>query len=88
MSHFDPAVSILAGMDETTLRAQLATLQQAYLDLASGAKGESFSYTQGNGARSVTYTKANLGDLIRAIRLLQAQLGDIEAPRRAIGVNF
>jgi hypothetical protein len=49
-----------------------------------GAKGESYSYTQGDGAKSVTYTKANLGDLTQAIRLLQAQLGIVRTPRRAL----
>lgn len=85
---FDPASSILAGMDTTVLQTRLAALQQGYLDLVSGAKGESFSYAQGDGARSVTYTKANLGDLIQAIKLLQAQLGIICQPRRAIEPRF
>lgn len=88
MSRFDPSTSILAGMDSGVLQVQLAKLQQAYLDLSSGSKGENYSYTQGNGAKAVTYTKANLGDLIQAIRLIQAQLGIITTPRRSIGVRF
>lgn len=85
---FDPATSILAGMDTTVLQANLNKLQQIYLDLSSGNKGESFSYTQGDGAKSVTYSKANLGDLTQAIRLLQAQLGIIPHARRAIHPSF
>lgn len=88
MGRFDPSTSILAGMDTGALQVQLAKLQQAYIDLSSGAKGESYSYTQANGAKSVTYTKANLGDLIQAIRLLQAQLGIVTTPRRSLGVRF
>lgn len=88
MSDWDPTTSILAGMDDAVLRTQLATMQQAYLDLVTGAKGEAYSYTQGNGARSVTYTKANIGDLIAAIRMVQRQLGIVSGGRRAIGVEF
>lgn len=88
MSCFDPTTSILAGMDTGVLQTRLAQLQQAYLDISSGAKGESYSYTQGDGAKAVTYSKGNLGDLIQAIRLVQAQLGIIDRPRRSIGVRF
>ncbi len=85
---FDPSTSILAGLSTPALQAQLAALQQAYLDLVSGAKGEDYAYAQGAGNKAVRYTKANLADLIQAIRLLQAQLGIVETPRRAIGVQF
>lgn len=85
---YDPSKSILAGMDTTVLQNQLAAMQQAYLDLSTGAKGESFSYAQGDGSKSVTYTKANIGQLTMAIRQVQAQLGIICAPRRAITFRF
>ncbi len=88
MRRFDPNRSILAGMPTATLQANLAKLQQAYLDLSTGAKGESYSYTQGDGAKAVTYTRANLAQLVQAIQLLQAQLGVVERPRGAIGVGF
>lgn len=88
MPRFDPSTSILAGMDTGVLMAQLAEMQQAYIDLSTGAKGESYSYTQGDGAKAVTYTRANLAYLTQAIRLLQAQLGIIDRPRRAMGVRF
>lgn len=88
MSRFDPTRSLLSGMDTGVLQARLAAMQTAYLDLSSGAKGESFSYTQGDGAKSVTYTRANLGQLAQAIQLLQQQLGIVDRPRRAIGVRF
>ncbi|HEV2365411.1 MAG TPA: gpW family head-tail joining protein [Caulobacteraceae bacterium] len=85
---WDPTTSILAGFDPTALQAQLTALQQAYLDLSSGAKGEQYSYTQGDGAKAVTYTRANLGQLVQAIKLVQAQLGIIQRPRRALRMRF
>lgn len=85
---YDPSRSILVGIDTDTLQARLTQLQQAYLDLSSGAKGESYSYTQGDGAKSVTYSRANIGQLTMAIRQLQAQLGIIKSPREAIRVRF
>lgn len=88
MQRFDPAISILAGQSTSVLQAQLAAAQQAFIDLSTGAKGESYSYTQGDGSKSVTYTRANLGQLVALIKLLQAQLGIIGTPRRAIGVRF
>lgn len=88
MSCFDPSTSVLAGMDTATLQAELAKLQQGYLLLSGGQQGVSFTYQQNGGSQSVTYTKANLGELIQAIRLIQAQLGIIAAPRRSLGVQF
>lgn len=88
MSRFDPDSSILAGMDTTVLQQRLQAAQQAYLDLSTGAKGETFSYTMADGAKSVTYTRANMADLVQAIRLMQSQLGLVHNPRRALGVSF
>ena len=88
MRRFDPSRSILAGMSPAVLQVQLNAMQQAYLDLSTGAKGESYSYTQGQGAKAVTYTRANLAQLTQAIQLVQAQLGIIDRPRRAFSVRF
>lgn len=88
MRRFDPTRSVLAGIDPTVLRAQLQAMQLAYLNLSSGGKGETYSYTQGDGAKSITYTRANMGALLQAIMLLQAQLGDVRHPRRALNVRF
>jgi hypothetical protein len=85
---FDPSTSLLAGRPTAQLQADLARLQQAYIDLSSGNKGQSFSYTQGDGAKTVTYTPANIGQLVITIRQIQAQLGIIDRPRRAIPVIF
>lgn len=85
---FDPNTSLLAGMDQTALRQQLRSMQQDYLDLSAGRKLVSAAYTQGDGAKNVTYDRTTIGQLAMAIRQLQAQLGIIDTPRRAIGVRF
>lgn len=87
MRCFNPAKSILAGRSTDKLQTDLDAAQTAFLALSSGTKGESFSYTQGDGAKSVTYTRGNLGDLVKLIELLQAQLGIVE-PRRAVMPGF
>ncbi|MDE3022249.1 MAG: phage head-tail adapter protein [Pseudomonadota bacterium] len=85
---YDTTTSIFAGMSTAALQAALANAQQAYLDLSTGAKGESYSYTQGDGAKSVTYTRANLGSLVALIKQLQVQLGVVTHGRRPIRFNF
>jgi hypothetical protein len=75
-------------MDQTALRAALAEAQQIYLQLTTGAQPESLSYTQGDGTRSVTYTRANLAQLASAIQLMQAQLGIVCSPRKAFRLTF
>jgi hypothetical protein len=85
---YDPSRSLLAGMDTTVLRQNLAQMQQDYLDLSAGRKVQSASYAQGDGAKSVTYTQATIGQLAMAIRQIQVQLGIIDSPRGAIGVRF
>ena len=47
MACYDPSTSILAGMDPALLRLQLANLQQAYIDLSTGAKVEVASLRPG-----------------------------------------
>jgi hypothetical protein len=85
---YDPSTSILAGLDQTYLQVQLTAMQQAYVQLRSGKAVVSVSYTQGDGAKSVTYRTADMGSLAVAIRELQAQLGIVCQPRRAFGVRF
>lgn len=88
MSCYDPSTSILAGMDEATLRAHLAQLQAAYMALVSGRRETSVSLAQNGNARTVSYTQTNIADLMAAIRQVQAQLGIVPTPRRAIGAKF
>jgi len=85
---FDPTTSLLAGRPTAQLQTDLANAQQAYIDLSTGAKGESYSYTQGDGSKSVTYTQANLGALTALIRTLQMQLGVVTRGRRPARFRF
>jgi len=83
---FDPTTSDLAGVSPSTLQQWLTDAQQAMHDLMTGAKGESYSYTQGDGAKSVTYTRANIGQLRAYISEIKAQLGI--RTRRPLRFNF
>lgn len=86
---FDPNSSLLAGaLTRDQLTAALTAAQQAYLELASGAKGVSFSYAQGDGTRSVSYQQTDIGQLTALIQLLQAQLGIVRRPRRALRFRY
>jgi len=80
--------SLFAGMDTAVLQARLNQMQLDYLDLSAGRKVVSASYTQGDGAKSVSYTRANLGELAMAIRMLQQQLGIVTRARRPIRPVF
>lgn len=85
---FNPNTSIFAGMSTQQLQVALQSAQQAYIDISTGAKGESYSYTQGDGARSVTYTRTNLPQLMQLIRGLQLQLGIVPNARRPARFRF
>lgn len=80
--------SIFTGMTPAQLQAALASAQAAYLALMTGSKGESFSYTQGDGTKSITYTRTNVQQLTVLIRQLQQALGIIPRARRAISIQF
>lgn len=75
---------LLAGVQTSVLQKALKDAQDAYIALTTGSKGESYSYTQGDGSKSVTYSKANVAELAALIQSLQAQLGIVPRPRRAI----
>ena len=86
---FNRNTSLLAGtMTDDQLRDALAKAQQAYIDLATGSHGVSFSYSQGDGTRSVSYQQSSLADLLALIQLLQAQLGIISRPRKPARFRF
>lgn len=74
---------ILSGMSPSDLRAQLAALQAAYIELSSGKQVVTASYQQGDGAKSVTYRQTDITTLTALIRQVQAALGIIKAPRRS-----
>ncbi|HEY8622692.1 MAG TPA: gpW family head-tail joining protein [Casimicrobiaceae bacterium] len=79
MRNFDPNRTIFAGLPAPTLQAWLLSAQTAYASLAAGGRVESVSYAQGDGSKSVTYTRANMGELVALISLLQRQLGIVPA---------
>lgn len=74
-SVFDPSTSSLAGLPPATVQAWLLSAQTALMQLSTGAKVVTASYSQGDGAQSVTYTAADQVRLQGFIALLQAQLG-------------
>lgn len=85
---YPPRVTLLSGRPRTQLQADLDAAQQAYVDLSTGAKGASYSYTQGDGARAVTYTQANVADLAALIISLQVALQVPGAGRRPARFRF
>lgn len=79
-------MNVFIGMDRKQLLEMLQQAQQARFELATGKKGVSFSYTQGDGTRSVTYSQANMKELLALIQELQRALG--MGRRRAMGVKY
>jgi hypothetical protein len=65
-----------AGVSRQTLQAWLTGAQQALQDLTTGGKIEVAGYAQGDGQKSVTYTRADIGALQQRIAgLAQALSG-------------
>lgn len=86
---FNRNTSLLAGaMTREQMQDALTKAQQAYIELASGSRGVSFSYTQGDGTRSASFQQASMADLMALIQLLQAQLGINLRPRRPMRFRF
>src|SRR5260363_171325 len=54
----------------------------------TGSKYESVSFAQGDGSKSVSYTRANLAQLVMLIKTLQAQLGLIPRARAPLRFLF
>jgi hypothetical protein len=85
---YNPNTSIFAGMSTAAVQTALNNAQQAYIALSTGTKVEVAVYAQGDGTKSVTYNKANLGDLVSLIKQLQAQLGVVHRARRPISFRY
>ena len=77
----------LIGVPQATLQSWLTQAQQALQNVATGAKVTTVTYAQGEGSRSVSYSRANIADLRAWITELQTALG-VRTTRRAIGVMF
>jgi hypothetical protein len=73
------------GWTRAAKEAALLSAQQALMDLSTGNKGESFAYTQGDGSKSVSYTRADIGTLQNLIQSLKYSLGMAGGRRRPIG---
>jgi hypothetical protein len=76
--------SIFAGMSPSDLQAQLTALQQAYLELQSGERLVSASYSQGDGTKNVSFAPTDMARLTATIRQLQQELGIIPRARRSL----
>lgn len=87
MSSYDPTTSDLALMPLATLQQWQMEAMLALHQLSTGQKGEAYAYTQGDGAKSVTYTRSNINDLRAWLAKLNAQLG-LGSGRRPMRVIF
>jgi hypothetical protein len=82
------------GIPDATIQQWYSQVLLAEVQVASGGKGEAFSYAQGEGSRSVTYTRANLDALIRMKIVLKAELvargllTHARRARRSIGFSY
>jgi len=66
--------SIYSTIDTTTLQSWLPQLIQARMDVIAGRKAQAVSYSQSDGARSVTYTPADRAAITAEIVAIQSEL--------------
>jgi hypothetical protein len=82
-------MGVYDGRSNADLQARLTALLAAYDQLVSGSQIVQASYSQGDGAKSVTYREADLVRLQMDISLLQQKLGIIHRARRRLSIgNF
>jgi hypothetical protein len=74
-------------VDPAVLQQRLADAQDALHQLMIGKNANVISYNQGAGAKSVTYSPADMPTLRAYIAQLIRQLG-YQSPRRAIGLRY
>lgn len=84
MATFPVQCGVFAGMTQAQLEAALAGAQAAYIALMSGQKGVTFSYTQGDGAKAVTYQATSVANINFFMIQLQQALGLCCARRRPL----
>lgn len=82
------SISLFAGMTPAQKQQALSDTQQAYIELMTGSKGVSFSYTQGDGSKSVTYRSSNVSELSGLIMMLQQELGITCRARRPLRFRY
>jgi hypothetical protein len=68
-------VSIFSGMSRDQLTVALASAQLALIDFQLGKAYSTLSYTQGDGAKSVTKRVTSVTELTQLILQLQRALG-------------
>lgn len=76
-------MGVYDGRSQADLQARLTALLATYDQLAAGAQIAQASYSQGDGAKSVTYRETDLVRLQADISLLQQKLGIICRARRS-----
>lgn len=59
------------GVDLATLQSLLTQYRTAYMEVQTGRRVEMAAYTQGDGARNVSYSKANAQELRMEILAIQ-----------------
>jgi hypothetical protein len=80
-------MSVFDGMTTQQLRLALGSAQSALIDLQTGKAIASVSYTQGDGAKSLTRRVTTVAEVTGLIMQLQRALG-IGGKRRTIGFVF
>lgn len=80
----------LDGISLADLQSQLTAAQTAYLQLMSGRRVVTLSYTQGSGSKSVTYQQSSAPNVLALIMSLQSAIAKaqgqstrVRAPMRA-----
>jgi hypothetical protein len=84
----DTSQTSLAGVPRTTLQQWLLTAQTALMQFATGSKVVQAQYQQGDGNRTITYTKPDMAALREFILELQVQLGIKPYGRRPLRPVF
>lgn len=84
MPTFPVTCGIFAGMTQAQLQALLARAQEAYANLMLGQQNVSLSYTQGDGAKSITRQMTSPQNALVFIMMLEQALGICCARRRPI----
>ena len=81
-----PQTGSFVGISTGTLQQWLCEAQTGRHELVTGRRAQMVAYGNGDGTKTVTYTRANLADLDNYIASLMAALGI--GRRRAVGVRF
>jgi hypothetical protein len=79
--------AVLVGVDPVVMRQWLNDAQAAYAAIMVSGVPQTVSYGQGDGQKSVTFSRVNAGQLQRWIEQLAQALG-LSVGRRPIAVRF